>query len=237
MRGRYILLMVALALICAACASGSSQRIWWPQTITVGPKIVSMVVPEEPRFGVRGWRFSAETSGSPVVSWEWDFGGGASPNESTEAAPYVYLLNPSFDEDAKYTCTLIVRDAQGNSDTMSIDYYVGLDCTLPPTFVDLPSSINGNFSFSINDVDGDPVEITLGVTQGEGVTVEPPYIHATSENYGPFNITVTNHNIEDTVIGIEITLDNGDIPVDGYVSGTIPGIRLPANIVEALTEE
>jgi PKD repeat protein len=231
MRGRYILLLLALALICAACASGTHRRAWSPWTIVVKPEIVSMLLPTVANSAGTSFTVAAETSGSLVVSWEWDFGGGADPNTSANPTPTVILVNASSTVDKTYTCTLTVRDAQGNSDTMSEDYVVGRRFVEPAVFVDLPSQISGNFSFRIYEGEGNPVEITLEVTSGEGVTVEPTNIYATSEDYGPFNITVTSHNIEDTAVEIAITLDNGEFPEVGYVSGVIPGIQLPVSSV------
>ncbi len=216
-------------LACAACNLGNHPRAHWPLIVRVGPEIEKIATPSGLWAG-DSFTFSAEINGSPVVSWDWDFGGGAHPNTSTKEKPTVILVNPSPVKDAEYTCALTVTDAQGNSDTTSTTYWVGYGCEPPPVFVGLPASITGNFSFSIHDVDGDDVLITIEVVQGD-VTVEPTVIYATSANYGPFYITVTNNGVDEQSVELEITLDNGWSTVVDSVSGTVSGRYLDPDTI------
>lgn len=74
------------------------------------------------------------STGSNISSWDWDFGGGAVPNTSTDQNP----TNICFDTEGTYTITLTITDDNGtdsNSQTISVN-----DCTSGPTA-----------SFSISD--------------------------------------------------------------------------------------
>ena len=56
-------------------------------------------------------QFFAEVSGAEQLNWQWDFGGGAIPNESTDAAPVVQVSAAG-----QYDCTLHVTNALGSAD-------------------------------------------------------------------------------------------------------------------------
>jgi len=66
--------------------------------------------------------------------------------------------------------------------------------------------------------------------QGD-VTVEPTVIYATSANYGPFYITVTNNGVDEQSVELEITLDNGWSTVVDSVSGTVSGRYLAPDTI------
>jgi PKD repeat protein len=52
----------------------------------------------------------ALNAGGPVVNWEWDFGGGATPNTSTEASPVITLGAAGT-----YNCSVLAANSQGQS--------------------------------------------------------------------------------------------------------------------------
>jgi hypothetical protein len=214
---------------------GCSHKLPGDWVVQLGPRISGVTAPTAANNAGTNFTFAVQTTGPTVVAWSWDFGGGATPDTSTVAAPNVVLVNPSTTTDATYNGSVTVTDADNRSDTFDFTYVVGRTLNVSPTFVGLPASISGNFSFSVDDVDLDPVAITLAVTAGAGVTVDPTSIAATSANYGPFNITVTSGNVADTDVTITITLNDGVNPdVVGTVSGTIPGIVLPTNSIVAV---
>lgn len=81
-------------------------------TLTVlgaAPVIVSVA----PTSGDEGQsvKFTAEVTGAGGTSYEWDFGGGASPNTSTVASPVVTLGAPG-----EYNASLLVWNAQGSDE-------------------------------------------------------------------------------------------------------------------------
>ncbi len=223
-----IIVLAVLSVLVSAC--GSKLRGW--DVVQLGPRISGVTAPTAANNAGTNFTFAVQTTGPAVVSWEWSFGGGATPNAATTATPTVVLVNPSTTADASYSGSITVRDADNRSDTYDFTYVVGRTLNQSPVFVGLPASITGNFSFSIDDADDDPVTITLALTSGSGVTIAPMSINATSANYGPFNITVTNNGVEDAAITIGLTLNDGvNADVTDSVSGTIPGIALPTDSI------
>lgn len=223
-----IIVLLALSLLVSAC--GSKLRGW--DKVQLGPRITGVTAPTAANNAGTNFTFAVQTTGPAVVAWDWTFGGGATPGAATTATPTVVLVNPSTTTDATYNGSITVTDADNRSDSFDFTYVVGRTLNQSPVFVGLPASIDGNFSFSIDDADGDPVTITLALTSGTGVMISPTTINATSADYGPFNITVTNTGVEDAAITIGITLNDGVNPdVVDDVSGTIAGIALPDNSI------
>jgi len=227
---RLSVLLTVLAVLGFVVACGSKLPGAW--VVQLGPRISGVTAPTAANHDGDTFVFGVTVSGPAVVAWSWNFGGGADPNTSTAGSPSVTLVNPSTTEDVTYHGTVTVTDADGRSDTFEFDFVVGRRLNSAPVFVTVPAAITGNFSFSINDEDGDPVAITLAVTSGTGVTIAPTSIAATSANYGPFDVTVTSGNVENTDIVITITLNDGvNADVVTTVGGTIPGITLPQNSI------
>lgn len=223
-----IIVLLALSLLVSACSS--HFRGW--DIVQLGPRIQGVTAPTAANHAGDNFTFAVQTTGPAVVSWDWNFDGGATPGTATTATPTVVLVNPSTTTDATYSGSVTVTDADDRSDTFDFTYVVGRTLNQSPVFVGLPASISGNFSFSIDDPDGDPVTITLALTSGTGVTIDPMTINATSANYGPFNITVTNTGVADAAITIGITLNDGvNADVVDSVSGTVAGIVLPTNSI------
>jgi uncharacterized protein YkwD len=83
------------------------------------------IVSAGPRAGMAGEyvRFSAEVEGAEPLSYAWDFGGGADPNNATVASPMVTLA-----AEGQYTVTLTV-----SNDTGSDSYSFTLTVTPPGT--------------------------------------------------------------------------------------------------------
>lgn len=222
-----IIVLLALSLLVSAC--GSKLRGW--DIIQLGPRIAGVTAPTAANHAGENFTFAVQVTGPAVVAWAWDFDGGATPSTATTATPTVVLVNPSTTDDATYNGSVTVTDADGRSDTFDFTFVVGRTLNQSPVFVGLPASIDGNFSFSIDDPDGDPVTITLALTSGAGVTIDPMSINATAP-YGTYNINVSNNGVEDAAITIGITLNDGVNPdVVDDVSGTIAGIALPVNSI------
>lgn len=222
MRRLYGLIAVILVLgLLVACGS----RLPGPRTIILGPRVTSVTTPTDLNAG-DSWTFVATVTGSPVTGWNWNFDGGATPNTSTAMSPTVVLVNPSTTDDATYNASVTVVDADARSYTYNFTFTVGETLNQAPVFVGLPASITGDFTFSINDLDGDDVAIALTLVSGN-VAVSPLTIAATSANYGPFNISVSNMGVEDEVVSIDISLDDGiNDPVVDNVGGTVAGVDL-----------
>lgn len=227
MRRLYGLIAVILVLgLVVSCGS----RLPGPRTIILGPRVTSVTTPSGLNAGDT-FTFVATVTGSAVTSWSWVFGGGANPNTSTLESPTVVLVNPSTTDAATYDASVTVMDAEGRSYTYNFTFTVERTLNQPPVFVDLPASITGNFSFSIDDPDGDDVAITLTLVSGN-VTVSPLTIAATAANYGPFNITVSNAGVADEVVSIDISLDDGNnAAVTDNVGGTVAGVTLDPDTI------
>ena len=222
-----IIVLLALSLLVSAC--GSKLRGW--DIVQLGPRISGVTAPTASNNAGTSFTFSATTTGPAVVAWDWDFDGGATPATATTASPTVVLVNPSTTADATYNGSVTVTNSDNRSDTYDFTYVVGRTLNQLPAFVGLPASITGNFSFGVTDPDGDPVTITLALTSGSGVTINPMVINATSP-YGTYDIAVSNNGVDPVDIVIGITLNDGvNDDVVGSVGGTIPGIDLdPAGI-------
>ncbi len=236
MKGFWTLVVVAVAAAAlSACGGNDSSPSRWPWAVRVGPSIVSVDVPSGDVHGFSLFTFSAETSGSPVVSWDWDFGGGANPNESSVPRPPVILLNYSMTRCAFYTCTLTVTDADGNADMVQVEYQVGPGYDLDPWFEMEPTFYWGNPAtviFSVSDWGiGNEVVVTIEVIEGEGITVEPTTMTVPLDS-GPYEVTVTNHMLWDVYATIRITLDNGYYQTRGEATGIVYGFHpQPGSIV------
>ncbi len=227
MRRLYGLIAVILVLgLLVSCGS----RLPGPRTIILGPRVASVTTPSGLNAG-DSFTFVATVSGSPIITWSWNFDGGATPNTSTAMSPTVVLVNPSTTDSADYNASVTVADADGRSYTYNFTFTVGETLNQAPVFVGLPASITGNFTFSINDADGDDVTIALTLVSGD-VTVSPLTIAATSANYGPFDISVSNAGVEDQDVTIDIALNDGhhDDVVD-TVTGTVAGVVLDADTI------
>jgi hypothetical protein len=218
----FITVIVVLSILVTACGS----RRPGPMVVVLGPSISGITVPSGLYAG-ETFTFSATTTGTDVVAWSWDFGGGANPNTSILESPTVVLVNPSTENPATYTVTLIVTDADGRTDTFTADYTVERTLNTAPVFTDGPTfaAATNTVTFTIDDADGDDVTITLALTAASSVGMSDDVINATSADYGPFVVTLTNSSFADEAFTVDITLDDGTDTTDGSVSDTIGGIE------------
>ena len=69
------------------------------------PPFIAAVTPLSGQTGQQV-TFRATTQNGPVTSWTWSFGGGASPNTSTQAMPTVTLGDPGV-----YSCRVEAGNA------------------------------------------------------------------------------------------------------------------------------
>ncbi len=219
----FITVIVVLSILVTACGS----RRPGPVVVVLGPSIASIAVPSGLNAG-ESFTFSATTTGTDVVAWSWNFGGGADPNTSTLESPMVTLVNPSTDDPATYTVTLIVTDADGRTDTFTADYTVERTLNTPPGFVgDIVFATADNtatVTFTITDADEDDVTITLVLTAPGSVGMSADVINATFGDYGPFVVTLTNGSFDEAAVTVDITLDDGTDTTPGSAGGTIAGI-------------
>ena len=212
---------------CGGSGIGDTSRNLWPRDIVVGPSILSVDVPSSIVYrDADAFTFSAETQGSPVIAWAWDFGGGANPNTSNLPAPTVTLVNYSTMDSASYVCTLTVTDADGNANTVQVEYQVGRGYGPEISFADGPTLCRGNPAtvvFAIDNPDDDWITVTIELLEGDGVTIEPTTMEVF--DYGPYEVTVTNHMLWDAYVTIGITLDNGYFQTCDQATGIVYGIH------------
>lgn len=221
----FITVIVVLSMLVTACGS----RRPGPVLIQLGPRISGVDVPDPAvNFGGEAFTFGVTTTGPAVVAWEWDFGGGAVPDVSTSSAPVVTLVNTDTVNNASYSGTVTVWDADSRYDEMDFDYEVGPMQNQIPEFTDGPTfATAGNtatVTFTIDDADGDDVTITLALTAPGSVGMSDDVINASVGDYGPFVVTLTNGSFDSADVTVDITLDDGTNTFDGSAGGTIAGI-------------
>lgn len=225
----FITVIMVLSILVTACGS----RRPGPVSIQLGPRISGVDVPDPAvNFGGEAFTFGVTVTGPPAVAWAWDFGGGAVPDTSTSSAPVVTLVNPSTEENASYSGTVTVWDADSRYDEMDFDYTVGPMQNQSPEFTDGPTfATTGNtatVTFTVNDGDDEDVTITLALTTTGSVSMSDTVINASLGDYGPFVVTLTNGSFDPADVTVDITLDDGTDTEDGMVSGTIAGL-MPDN--------
>jgi len=225
----FITVIMVLSILVTACGS----RRPGPVSIQLGPRISGVDVPDPAvNFGGEAFTFGVTVTGPPAVAWAWDFGGGAVPDTSTSSAPVVTLVNPSTEDNASYSGTVTVWDADSRYDEMDFDYTVGPMQNQSPEFVAGPAfATTGNtatVTFEIVDGDDEDVTITLALTTTGSVSMSDTVINASLGDYGPFVVTLTNGSFDPADVTVDITLDDGTDTTDGAVSGTIAGL-MPDN--------
>lgn len=146
------------------------------------------------------------SSGTNISSWDWNFGGGAVPNTSTDQNP----TNICFDNQGVYTITLTVTDDNGtNSTDISINV---ADCSGGP---------NASFTASNpNPCEGDCIDFTDNSTGvnisswswdfGGGATPN------TSTDQNPSNICFDN--VGNYTVSLTITDDNGSSTIEQTIT-------------------
>lgn len=136
--------------VTARNAYGTSAPFTFTYRIAHGLPRVNVVLPGGGPLGAQGKRieFAAIALNHPNA-WEWEFGGGATPNTSTDETPQVRL-----NAQGEYTGRLIVHNDAGTSTPFGFTYAVGP--LLPsPVFQVFPSGRIGdsgdqqNFSASL----------------------------------------------------------------------------------------
>jgi len=112
---------------------GSSEP--FPFVITVGSMpLVTSVTPNGPAgFAGEDVQFVATASGSPATAWLWSFGGGATPDTSTEQSPQV-----TFGLAGSYEGTVRLSNSFGTSPQFSFSYSV--NAAVPPSIIDVTPS-------------------------------------------------------------------------------------------------
>ncbi|MBN2081917.1 PKD domain-containing protein [bacterium] len=92
---------------------GSTDGVASNVVLTPGPPVAPEITAVSPLSGISGEAtvFSATVTGSEPLNYSWDFGGGATPNTSTESEPEVTLgaINT-------YYATLTVSNASGDDE-------------------------------------------------------------------------------------------------------------------------
>jgi gliding motility-associated-like protein len=150
--------------------------------------------------------FTDNSTGTNISSWNWDFGGGAVPNTSTDQNP----SNICFDNEGVYTITLTVTDDNGtNSTDISINV---ADCSGGP---------NASFTASnLNPCEGDCIDFTDNST---GTNISSwawdfggGAVPNTSTDQNPSNICFDN--IGSYTVSLTITDDNGTSTIERTIN-------------------
>ena len=106
-----------------ATNNAGSSTVNFSLTVNVAPPEITSVSPQSGYEGDSA-TFNASNNGGDATSWVWNFGGGATPNTSTDASPMVTLGSPG-----SYDCSVIATNASG-SDTYNFTLAVAVQ---PPS--------------------------------------------------------------------------------------------------------
>ena len=109
--------VVGTGTVCVSNIFGDSEVFEFPIEIVLAPEIVS-IFPTEGDAGAEV-TFSADVRGSEPFTYAWDFGGGATPNASSDESPTVTLGDPG----PPYSASLTVTNDFGE-DTKDFDLTV-----------------------------------------------------------------------------------------------------------------
>jgi PKD repeat protein len=106
------------ASVIAQTGGEISQRLF-TLTVSVAPPEILNVIPDS---GLSGGtvEFIPSMSGGSVANWQWSFGGGATPNSSTDPSPEVVLGAAG-----SYTVTLVASNT-GGTDTYNLGLTVNV---------------------------------------------------------------------------------------------------------------
>jgi PKD repeat protein len=183
--------------------------------VSESPKVVS-VTPEE---GIAGdsLALSAVVTGTPPVTYAWDFGGGAAPNTSTDASPIVTLGAVG-----NYLASVQVSNGFGN-DTFEFALTVTSSGN-PPVIgsVSPKEGITGSFiTLAANSTGTSPYsyswEFGGGAAPNTSASARPVVSLGAAGSYLA-SLTVTNDYGSDTYSFTLTVTDSGNAPIIGSVS-------------------
>jgi len=163
------------------------------------PKI--HIISISPQSGVTGTEvtFTAVIEADLAVTYAWSFGGGATPNESTEESPTVTLGAPG-----NYDASLTIENADG-SDTMEFTLVVNPETGEPPNITSVsptqaPPNATRTFTATVT---GDPPftyswNFGSGASPSTSTEAAPEVTTSGTEGTYPCSLTVENDWGEDT---------------------------------------
>lgn len=164
MKKLFVLVAVGLLILAASCDTKNIGN----QMPTRGP-VPTVTVPAGMNGGEDATWSVSWIGGTPGFTVTWNFGGGAAnvgPIAATSPNTQVAtMINPSTDNDATYTYTVTVTDAQGLSGTATGSYTVGPTLNQDPeiTAVDYTEP---TLTVTVSDPEGDDVTVTLSAVAG-----------------------------------------------------------------------
>jgi len=172
----------------------------FPFMLTVSPappEIISV----SPTEGTETYevQFTAEVTGSGPFTYAWDFGGGATPDTSDEAAPTVTLGDVS-----EYSASLTVINAAGD-DTFPFTLTVVAGVPANITSVSPLSGIQGDEVTFTAEISGTPPfdhtwDFKGAVTGADTSSESPSGVWGDASTYEDCNLTVTNTFGNDTYL-------------------------------------
>lgn len=191
-----------------------------PATASLPPDLTAVT----PLTGNQGAStlFSATNGGGPVVSWSWNFGGGATPNTSTSATPTVTLGAPGV-----YSGTVTATNVAG-SDPFPFTLTVN---TLPPDLTavsPLTGPAGASRSFSATNVGGTATSWSWnfggGASPNTSTSASPT---VTLGAAGTYSCTVTATNVAGSdPFPFTLNVTTCAVPVISAVNfSTLQGLR------------
>ena len=217
-----------------------------PETASQPPNILGL----SPHGGISGESvvFSAIVEGSEPLSYAWDFGGGATPNTSSEASPTVVLstpdaysafitaANPLGEDTYQFTLTVAQIAVYRVSGHVEKDTGGGLrDVTLTLTPGGHSATTDSSGDYAITDVPNGNYTLTPGLS---GWSFEPPALSITVNNgnvsgknftaldEGPdeWHITVVDSDY-DTGWCASLAIVNGNPAMSYYIGSDINDLK------------
>jgi PKD repeat protein len=208
-------------------------------TVTTGePPDITDVSPDSGDSGTTA-QFIATVEGDAPLTFDWDFGGGATPNTSSEESPSVVL-----GDFGTYDASLTVTNTYG-SDTFDFSYEVTENTGTPPDVRNVTpmSGVTGtDIQFTANVVSGTPVTYewdfggggTPNTSSEESPTITLGasgeyygYVHVSNlygDDWFNFTLNVTDMPIPPNVYYVEPYegYANTEVQFNAIVDGTPP---------------
>ncbi len=144
--------------------------------------------------------FSATVEGTPPFTYEWDFGGGATPNTSTDEEPYVILGLAGI-----YEASLTVTNVY---DTDTFSFTITLWHVLT---VDSIGAVGGHTSLAI--INGNPA-----ISYFDESNFDLKYVRASDASGGSWGIPVTVDSAGNVGLDTSLAVVNGNPAISYYDS-------------------